>query len=235
MEIRWIWVAVVATLFALATPFAYADDGNGDDDNGAAVAPLTLESLLAQEIGQGSEISESTVTGTCNPTGMSEFEFEITGLATGPYPGTFIETGTIVLNAFGDPMNPVLAAESFESTFTINSPAGTVEGSKSLVGFEATSQGLCGTAAFPTGGADALRFTGTVSYTAEITTSTMETGMDSGESFVNLGDSQRRNDPLTPNGFSFSETFASDTPPGGGDDDDDQGDDDDDQGEDDDD
>jgi hypothetical protein len=213
-------VAIVATIF-LATASAAAAEGSSQ---GTSVAPLTGESLLASEIGNP---GTSTVTGTCNPLGTSTFNFTVTGTATGPYPGTFTETGTVTIG-------PLVNATSFNSTFTINSPAGNVTGTKDLTGFEATSLGLCGTAAFPTGGADSLHFEGTVSYTATITTPT-GTGTDSGESFVNLQDAQVRGVEGF-NGFAFAESYTSTATPVGceEEDNDHQGDcDDDDQGEDD--
>ena len=196
MQNRSTWVAVVATLLLVAAPVEAA---SGKPPS--AVAPLTGETLLASEIGSP---GTSSVSGTCNPLGTSNFTFTITGGASGPYPGTFSETGTVTLG--GVPGNP-FAATSFESAFTINSVAGTVSGTKSLAGFEATSLGLCGSAAFPTGGADSLRFEGTVSYTATITTPT-GSGTDSGDSFVNLQDSQIRGQ-VGFNGFAFAETYTS--------------------------
>jgi hypothetical protein len=219
---RWTWVAAVAVAFAFGLAAAPAQASDDDEGEGSAVAPLTGESLLASEIGNP---GTSTVSGTCNPFGVSTFTFTVTGLAAGPYPGLFTETGTVTI---GSSFN----AASFDSTFTIDSPAGTVVGNKSLAGFEATSLGLCGTAASPTGGADALHFEGTVSYTATITAPT-GSGIDSGESFVNLQDSQIRGQ-VGFNGFAFAESYVSTATPAGctqdnddqtGCDDDDQGDD----------
>jgi hypothetical protein len=212
MNNRWIRVAMVAMLFAVAAPVAHADDDGDDNGTPSTVAPLTGEVLIAQEIGQGSDISESTVTGTCIPAGMSVFTFEITGLAEGPYGGTFIETGTVTLDGLG--------AAEFASEFTIFSDAGNVEGSK----FDASAIGFCIPVGIEPGG-DSLDFQGTVSYTAEITAPT-GTRMDSGTSFVSLQDFQVRGVPDS-NGFSFLETFTSTEPPGGGGDDDDDDDDDD--------
>jgi hypothetical protein len=192
MKNCWTWIAVVAAIFGLTAAPAQA-----------AVAPLTGETLLASEIGNP---GTSTVSGTCDPLGTSTFTFTITGGASGPYPGTFSETGTVTLGAFGVPGNP-FSATSFESAFTINSLAGTVSGTKSLVGFEATSFGQCGSAAFPTGGANSLHFEGTVSYGATITAPT-GSGTDSGQSFVSLQDSQIRGQAGF-NGFSFAESFTS--------------------------
>jgi hypothetical protein len=212
MKNRSAWVVLVATFFVLATPLAYADD---DDGGGGAVASLDGESFISQEIGQGSEVSESIVTGTCNLIGTSEFEFTITGEAGGPYTGTFTESGTLVTDPLG-------LETSFESTFTINSPAGTVEGSKSLV---VSNLAICGNVAIGSGGPNAVSFAGTVSYTATITTPAGP-GNDSGTAFVSFQDFDMPDLGLA-NGHSFSETFTSTDPGGGGGDDDDDDDDDD--------
>ena len=218
MKNRWTWVAFVAIVFGLATPLAYADDG--DDDNGSggggAVASLDGETLISQELGQGSEVSESTVTGECMPLLPSEFEFDIEGLSAGlTYPGTFTESGTLVTDPFG-------LETSFVSTFTINSPAGTVEGSKSLI---TSNLAICGGLAIGSGGPNAVLFEGTVSYTATITTPN-GTREDSGTAFVSLSDSQFRGIEGF-NGHNFTESFISNDPGGGGGGDDDDDDDDD--------
>lgn len=232
MNNRWIRVAMVAMLFAVAAPVAHADDDGDDNGTPSTVAPLTGETLLAQEVGEAG--GSSTVTGRCETEGESTFHFTVTGTAAGPfYPGTFTESGTIVLGPPG-----VNQATSFESTFTINSPGGTVTGSKSLVGFESTSLGLCNAVSLPGDPEPAdqiTRFEATVSYVATITGTPSGSGMDSGTSRVNFQDFQVRGG--ISNGFSFLETFVSTSNPDPGecedDDNDDQGDDDcDDQGED---
>jgi hypothetical protein len=177
------------------------------DDSEASAAPLTGETLSAAEIGAG---GDSSVTGECNPLGTSNFEFSVAGVATGPYPGTFTEQGTLSLNLAG--FEPV----SFDSAFTITSMAGTVTGSKSLTGaivppvFAACSEA---------GVADAFFFEGNVAYVAEITTSE-GTASDSGEGRVDYSDTQIRG-VADVNGFNFVETFVSTSGGGGGDDDDD--------------
>ncbi|HEX7255658.1 MAG TPA: hypothetical protein VF236_06990 [Gaiellaceae bacterium] len=204
------WIAVLAILLGLAAAPAYADD---DDDGGSpAVATLTGENFLASEFPQS--IGSLVVEGTCDLLGTSTFTFTATGQATGPYPGTFTESGTAVVGSF--------MALSFESTFEIDSPAGTVTGTKLLVDFTQTSIGLCGTAAFPMADASAMRLEATLSYTANIVTPTAS-ATDSGTAFVNMGDTQVRGVPDA-GGFVFSENFtstSSDAPCEDDDDDDD--------------
>jgi hypothetical protein len=220
MRIRIVGVAVVATLFALATPFAYADDG---DDDGGSVASLNEETFISQEVGDLSELGTSDVDGACNPMGMSTFTFEITGNAFGPYPGTFSESGTFTLNAFGNILNPVTTLVSFESTFTITSDQGTVMGWKSLdEAGTPPSFGICGLAIGMVG-PEAVTISGPVTYSAEISTPNGN-GEDSGTGFVDFQDLDFPDTGLIA-GHQFAESFMS-TAPGGDDDDDDDDDDD---------
>ena len=55
------------------------------------------------------------------------FPFSVTGTATGPFPGTFTESGTIVL----DNLNPHGSDQNFNSTFTITSGSITLTGTNS--------------------------------------------------------------------------------------------------------
>lgn len=193
MKDRLPWLAVLAAALAfIAAPAWAADDDGG---NSSTVASLTGEGFLTSEIPFNPGTLE--VEGTCNLLGPSTFTFTATGLAAGPYPGTFSESGTIELDG--------ISATSFTASFQIDSPSGTVTGTKTLTAPSAL--GLCGTAAFPTGGADSLRFEGTVSYTATIPTPTGP-ATDNGTAFVNLGDTQIRG-VAGFNGFVFSETFTS--------------------------
>jgi hypothetical protein len=114
-------VATALSLVAFAPPsFAQAPN-------------LTGESLEALPL-----LGTLTLTNVvCDKQGTSTIGFEATGLALGPYAGTFVETGTITI---GPQTNLMLATFGagpildFDSTFTIDSdaPAGTVTGTKSL-------------------------------------------------------------------------------------------------------
>ena len=78
-----------------------------------------------------------SVNATCNPDGTSTVAFTARGVATGPYPGPFIETGTFTIGEqsgssglFGGiPAGDVV---DFNSTFMIDSADGQVTGSKEL-------------------------------------------------------------------------------------------------------
>lgn len=79
-----------------------------------------------------------TVTFTCDPMNTSTIDFSVTGTATGPYPGTFTETGTATLGPQGiwkDPTNPNAPGDvtSFSANFAIQGANGLkVVGSKQL-------------------------------------------------------------------------------------------------------
>jgi Bacterial Ig-like domain (group 1) len=75
---------------------------------------------------------------SCNPAGNSSFSFTATGVAVGPYPGTFTESGTVSLGpetqlygggpTLGGPMT------AFSAQFTITSATATVTGTKRFNG-----------------------------------------------------------------------------------------------------
>jgi hypothetical protein len=102
---------VLAALAAFAWPAAST----------AAVPPA---SLAMETLAAGSATTElSDVTGSANcPT----FTFDVDGAATGPYTGTFTESGTVTLDGAGNVV-------SLQSSFTIAALDGTmISGTKSL-------------------------------------------------------------------------------------------------------
>jgi Big-like domain-containing protein len=117
-------LTLAATFLALAGP---AD---------AATVTLTGETLNTVPVA-------STVTVHCGatPADTSTVEYDATGAATGPYPGTFTEHG--VLTFHGN------TADSYAAEFTIISGTTTIDGTKSL--FPGSTQDLfCGPSApFP--------------------------------------------------------------------------------------
>jgi hypothetical protein len=85
----------------------------------------------------------------CDADGSGTMTFSVTGAAAGPYPGTFSESGTL---SWGPPLVPFPGpygrsqVVSFNATFHIDSPLGTIDGTKSLSlpagsGFCGQSQG----------------------------------------------------------------------------------------------
>ena len=193
----------------------------------ATVAPLTGETLITSEAG---DPGTSELSGTCDPLGTSTFTFLVTGVAVGPYAGTFVEEGTFTAG----PALSGFLVQSFESTFTITSATGTVTGGKTLTGATSVGTAPCGAFAFGGTEANAVDLQTGLRYTAQITTPA-GTAADSGDSFLNYDESQLRGPAAQGNGFSFTETFTSTAPVPCEEDNDDQGDDecgDDDQGED---
>jgi hypothetical protein len=96
----------------------------------AATPPPTLEGELFVD-------PAPTVTGTCNPDGTSTIYFEAAGTASGPYNGTFTETGTATIGpqAFTDP--PINSSRTgpvvtFDAIFTITSGSTEITGTKTL-------------------------------------------------------------------------------------------------------
>src|SRR5207248_10112857 len=95
--------------------------------------PPTLQGELLATTGELFDRGAS-----CNPTGTTTQAFHWKGIASGPYPGTFVEDGTLTIGPqtgiaagrFGFQLGPVL---SFDATFAIDSPIGAVTGSKHLI------------------------------------------------------------------------------------------------------
>lgn len=80
-------------------------------------------------------IAEPEITASCNPDGTSTVTFTASGVATGPYPGTFTEVGTATIGpqtlspGGGQSIGTLL---TFDAVFTIQSPAGEVTGTKTI-------------------------------------------------------------------------------------------------------
>ncbi len=91
----------------------------------AAVPSLAGENLVSSTglAGTGDHTAE------CNPAGTNRITFFATGVATGPYPGTFTESGVIEFTTSPGVL-PVVTR--FEAEFTIMSVVGTVTGTKTL-------------------------------------------------------------------------------------------------------
>lgn len=66
----------------------------------------------------------------CNEDGSGTVSWQITGTATGPYPGTFTETGSLT---FGPVVDGEGTITSLSASFQVESSAGTVDGNKTLL------------------------------------------------------------------------------------------------------
>ena len=124
----------------------------------------------------------------CNPEGgLSTGHYRAEGTATGPYPGTFVETGTFTVDydpMVGGPGNLV----AFDASFVITSGDTTITGTRTLVDGMIGEMGYChpadGTGDDDRAGGLIL---GDVAYEALITTPTGQY-TDSGTGRVNVTD-----------------------------------------------
>jgi hypothetical protein len=86
--------------------------------------------ILDGETFTSNKVMGSTLTGTCTEprAGAGSFNFSVRGTATGPFPGTFTESGSFTSTG------PIGLLSAFSSTFTVTDAAGrvTVSGSGSL-------------------------------------------------------------------------------------------------------
>lgn len=105
-----------------------------------AAAPPPLS--LAGEMLSGVPL----ISASCDFSGTSTITFTVTGTASGPYPGTFSESGTVTIGPQGlaDPNSPG-EVTSFAANYVIKSGKYTVTGSMQLTTdiFLATNQGFC--------------------------------------------------------------------------------------------
>ena len=102
----------------------------------------------------------------CDLEGTSTFNYQVSGNATGPYSGTFTETGTVTLSPMTSDYRINLVA--LTANFTIDSPTGQVTGSKEFIPLPNSNpdSGSClerwvGPPT-TTAGTDDLRFTATI-------------------------------------------------------------------------
>lgn len=100
---------------------------------GTAAAPVVVAPPTLT--GEVLESPTPQITTQCNPNGVSTVTFSATGVATGPYPGTFTEVGTATIGPQtlspegGQSIGSLL---TFDAVFTIDSPAGQITGTKTL-------------------------------------------------------------------------------------------------------
>ena len=88
------------------------------------------EFSAVSRVGEGDGPGEVRITAvSCEP-GSASVSFIATGPATGPYPGTFVEVGTITAGP-RDAENSRFTT-SFEAEYTIRSKVGTVKGTKHM-------------------------------------------------------------------------------------------------------
>jgi len=98
---------------------------------------LTGESFVASPL---------TIVASCPDSSGSSFTFSASGTASGPYAGTFTESGSITMSTspfgFVDGI-PLYSVATVQAVFTIDSPSGQVTGSKELVVADPSVNGGC--------------------------------------------------------------------------------------------
>jgi hypothetical protein len=113
---------------------------------GAQPPTLTGESIVSTGVSfpfpPGGTPGDVNVTGTCDPSGTSTFQFTATGAAAGPYPGTFTESGSFSMAAPPVP-GGIRELVAFNASFTIDSPNGHVTGTKSFTAAAPGATTLC--------------------------------------------------------------------------------------------
>ena len=111
------------------------------------LAAPTLPPTLQGETFTGSASQTPATTCRLELDNSGDATFTASGVATGPYPGTFTETGSY---SFGPVVNPngFGVVTSFHSTFTITSATGSVSGTKDLVGPAPGSISTCAVFAY---------------------------------------------------------------------------------------
>jgi hypothetical protein len=130
-------IGVCLAMAALALPVGTAS---------AQVPPPTLtgETLLGGLFVPPATSTVVVTSASCDPAGTSTFTYQASGPATGPYVGTYSETGTVTMgpqNTLGTPPNGQVT--SWTASFTITSAIGTVTGTKSLPPNTPGIAGIC--------------------------------------------------------------------------------------------
>lgn len=192
-------IAVAAVSFAVLAPASFAQTLSLDGES--------LESILGVA---GQEVTFDSF--VCDKTGTTTVNFTAQGSASGPYTGTFVETGSFTIGPQTDTSidtRGVGAITSFQASFTISSPLGTVTGTKQLSPTAPTAPTL---AAFgscdPDGSSPPNDVVAAISdpnlvYTAQINATT-GSRTDSGTSGVVI-----RSAPTPPSLITFQEGFNS--------------------------
>jgi hypothetical protein len=106
---RWSLVALLTALLPVGVAAAQAPPLDGETLSGVPTVSNITCDLVAQP----------------TPHSVGSFDFDVSGAAAGPYPGTFVETGTVQVDA--------LNGATIHASYTIDSPAGTVTGTKDAV------------------------------------------------------------------------------------------------------
>jgi hypothetical protein len=171
----------------------------------AAVSSLSGETLHAGTAYPGTSFEVADCSGDAN---QSTASFSVSGIATGPYPGTFTATGTLT-ETYSDPSGGPVT--SFTEKFTIQSPSsGTITGSKTLAAPSTALGLLCPIYCDPITGLCPITFSSETDnvYEANIQTPA-GSAMDSGTSHTSIAMQRYHNSAQEPDTANFEETFQS--------------------------
>jgi hypothetical protein len=107
---------------------------------------ITATSASAQSTLDGellvSNPPQPLITADCNPAGNSTISFSASGVASGPYPGTFTETGVATIGPQPFPNVQAEPVTSFFASFVITSGSTVITGTKQLTDPDNLSTGL---------------------------------------------------------------------------------------------
>jgi hypothetical protein len=179
----------------------------------ATALPLTGETLISTPAPPNGGGPVTDVHGSCVANG-STFTYSISGVAAGPYPGTFIESGSFTLATSTSDLPPsgfTGAITDFHASFTITSVLGTISGTKDLptgvngVGFCFDYSG----APFDQPGAFAGQTIADTQYNATITLPDGSKYADSGTSNVQFNYCNQGTGCGTSASNQFTETYVS--------------------------
>lgn len=97
---------------------------------GLGTAPASAQAMSGETLfGQGTFNAQPG--STCNPDGTGTVNFTASGAATGPFAGTFTETGSVTFGPRPAP-NQLNVITAFSAQFEITGPNGSVSGTKQL-------------------------------------------------------------------------------------------------------
>jgi hypothetical protein len=112
--------------------------------------PASAQTSVAPPVltGEIFAISQPHVRANCDPSGTSTITFRTSGVAVGPYPGTYMESGTVTLGPQTGAAGfvngyPTGLITSVNVNFAVNSPIGQVSGTKSLPAQTVSDFGIC--------------------------------------------------------------------------------------------
>ena len=123
--------SLVAGLLTLAAAFLVAAPAQAQ----ALPPSLQGEDFVAVDYGGFVVVGQVEVSGSCVAEEGESFTitYEARGVASGPYPGTFTESGTVTATTVGFDQRFLATVVTWDANFTIDSVVGDVIGTKTLI------------------------------------------------------------------------------------------------------